>query len=68
LLGIGVSMIAAAEYREYAHECVRWAAEAESEEMRAAFLAMAQQWMEAALRIDGVIAPDKTENRYAIAG
>jgi hypothetical protein len=36
--------------------------------MRAAFLAMAQQWMKAALMADGVIAPDATESRYAIAG
>ncbi len=54
-------MTTAAEYREYAQECTRWAAEAESEDMRTAFLAMAKQWMEAALRVEGVIPPDVTE-------
>ena len=47
-------MTTAAEYREFAKECTEWAADAESEEMCEAFLAMARQWMEAALLIDGL--------------
>jgi hypothetical protein len=38
-------MTTAAEYREYAHECARWAAEAKSDEMRDAFLDMANHWL-----------------------
>ena len=32
---------------------MQWAAEEESEVMRTALLAMAQQWMEAALKVEG---------------
>ncbi len=53
-------MTTAAEYREFAQECTRWAAEEESEEMRATFLVMAKQWMEAALRVEGVVTQDVT--------
>ncbi len=48
-------MTTAAEYREFAGECTRWAADEDSEVMRAAFLDMAKQWMEAALRVEGLI-------------
>jgi len=40
-------------YRDYAKECLRWAAAAKTEEERDAFLAMAEQWVEAALRVEG---------------
>jgi hypothetical protein len=50
-------MTTAAEYREYAHECARWAAEAKSDEMRNAFLDMANHWLAAALKADGLITP-----------
>jgi hypothetical protein len=50
-------MTTAAEYREYAHECARWAAEAKSDEMRQAFLDMANHWLAAALQVDGLITP-----------
>jgi hypothetical protein len=52
-------MTTAAEYREYAHECARWAAEAKSDEMRSAFLDMANHWLAAALKVDGLITRDK---------
>ena len=41
-------------HQAYAIACMRWAAEAKTEEERGVFLAMAQQWSEAALRLDGV--------------
>jgi hypothetical protein len=56
-------MTTTTEYREYAQECTRWAAQARSEAMRTAFLDMARQWMEAALRVQGVIPPDVTDRR-----
>ena len=43
-------MTRATEYREYAKECAQWAAEADSEAWRAAFLSMAERWLAAALR------------------
>ncbi len=59
-------MTTAAEYREFATECTRWAVESESEEMRKTFLDMAQQWIEAALLVEGVITPDATARDTAL--
>ena len=56
-----MSAAEADQCREYAKECLRWAEDAENEEERQAFLAMAEHWVEAALTIKGVLAPDKTE-------
>jgi hypothetical protein len=41
------------EYREYAKECVRWAARAKTEDERNAFLDMARAWTLAAMRLNG---------------
>jgi hypothetical protein len=46
-------MTTAAEYREYANQCMQWAAEASSEAWRSAFLAMAERWNDAALAVEG---------------
>jgi hypothetical protein len=46
-------MVTANEYRELALEFFRSADEAETEEMRDAFLKMARDWMTAALRSGG---------------
>lgn len=43
-------MATAEEYRQFATECFRWAEEAETAEMREAFLQMARDWTAAALR------------------
>jgi hypothetical protein len=59
-------MITAAEYREYAHECARWAAETKSDEMRNAFLDMANHWLAAALKVDGLITPVESEAPAAL--
>jgi hypothetical protein len=37
------------EYRQYAQECVRWAAEARSQEDQETFLEMAKAWTRIAL-------------------
>jgi hypothetical protein len=43
------------QYRQYAKECVRWAAEAETEENRKALLELARDWTLAAMRLEGVL-------------
>jgi hypothetical protein len=55
------------EFRQYAAECTRWAAEAETEEERNAFLDMARAWIQAALRFQGVMSPDSTNRITATA-
>ena len=50
-------MTTAAEYRDYAKECMHWASEAKTEEERKACLALARQWLNAAYIIDVVEGP-----------
>jgi hypothetical protein len=38
------------EYLKFAQECTRWAAQCENEDDRQAFLQLAKDWTEAALR------------------
>ena len=42
------------ECLQFANDCLRWAAQAETQERRAALLKMGRIWMEAALRFQGV--------------
>jgi hypothetical protein len=51
----------AADYQEYAEECLRWATEAKTEEEHKAFIAMARSWTEAALCMEGVLVPLEPE-------
>ena len=51
------------EYRQFANECLRWAAEAETEDDRKAFLELARDWTLAALRLEGVLTPDPKQTR-----
>ena len=51
------------EYRQFANECLRWAAEAETEDDRKAFLELARDWTFAALRLEGVLTPDPEQTR-----
>jgi len=39
------------EYRQYAKECLRWAAAAKTEDQRKAFLEMARAWTLAATQL-----------------
>jgi hypothetical protein len=48
------------ECRQYADECVRWAARAKTQDERQAFLDMASAWTQAALRFAGGAASDAT--------
>jgi len=55
----------AAEYRAMAEECFKWAGEAQAEEVRVSLLQLAQVWLDAASKLDGLpptrtgLAPDK---------
>jgi hypothetical protein len=40
------------EYREFAQDCLRWAAETQSERHRQILLEMAKTWMQAALEVE----------------
>jgi hypothetical protein len=40
------------EYREFAQDCLRWAAETKSERHRQILLEMAKTWMQAALEVE----------------
>jgi hypothetical protein len=51
-VGVETPMATSGEYREYAKECVRWAAHAKTEDERTAFLDMARAWTLAAIRLD----------------
>jgi len=42
-------MTTKAEYQRYAHECLRWAAKAATEQERLTFLQMADAWTRVAL-------------------
>jgi hypothetical protein len=47
-------MTTSGEFREYARECLAWAAEATDEAARQALVETAKFWTHAALRLDGV--------------
>jgi hypothetical protein len=49
------------QYRQYAGECLRWAAEAKTEEERKPFLAMANDWAKAALQLEGSVGLEKAD-------
>lgn len=47
-------MKTAAEYREMAEECFKWASEARTSAVRVSYLQLAQVWLNAASNIDGL--------------
>jgi hypothetical protein len=47
-------MKTAAEYRAMADECFKWAREAQTDEVRASYLQLAQVWLDAASKLDGL--------------
>jgi hypothetical protein len=47
-------MKTAAQYRAMAEECFKWAGEAQTDEVRAPLLQLAQVWLDAASKIDGL--------------
>jgi len=44
----------AAEYRAMAQECFKWAREAKANEVRVSLLQLAQVWLDAASKLDGL--------------
>ena len=57
----GSAMATVSEYKQFAKECLRWAAEATTEEDRKAFLDLARDWTLAAVRLEegAMLAADK---------
>jgi hypothetical protein len=47
-------MKTAAEYRAMAEECFGWAREAQTHEVRASYLQLAQLWLDTASQLDGL--------------
>jgi hypothetical protein len=47
-------MKTAAEYRALAEECFKWARETQDDEVRVSYLQLAQVWLNAASRPDGL--------------
>jgi hypothetical protein len=52
-------MKTAAEYRAMAEECFQWAREAKAKEVRVSLLQLAQVWLDAASKLDG-LPPSRT--------
>ncbi len=50
-------MKTAAEYRAMAEECFKWAREAQAQEVRVSLRQLAQVWLDAASKLDGLPAP-----------
>ena len=47
-------MKTAGEYRAMADECFKWAREAQTNEVRASYLQLAQVWLDTASKLDGL--------------
>ena len=47
-------MKTAKDYRAMAEECVKWAREARDDDVRAPLLQLAQTWLDAASKLDGL--------------
>jgi hypothetical protein len=62
-------MKTAAEYRAMADECFKWAREARADEVRVSLLQLAQVWLDAATKLDGLFltqtksAPDELSTK-----
>jgi hypothetical protein len=57
-------MKTAAEYRAMAEECIKWAGEAYTGEVRESYLQLARIWLDTASRLNGVATSDG-KNRQA---
>jgi hypothetical protein len=54
-------MATVSEFKRYAVECKRWAAEAKTEEDRKALLELAHDWTLAAVRLEGTMSAADNE-------
>jgi len=63
-------MKTASEYRAMADECFQWAREATDNVVRAGYLAIAQVWLDAAAKLDGLpatrIVPRRTNTKKRV--
>jgi hypothetical protein len=62
-------MATAAEYRQWAEECFKWARNASDEDVRQSYLKIDQLWLEHAARTEGVagtITPQEPEDNEQI--
>ena len=53
-LNRATAMATAAEYRQWAEECFKWARNASDEDVRQSYLKIGQLWLEHAARTEGV--------------
>ena len=68
-LGVGgVFMKTAAEYRAMAEECIKWAGEAYTDEVRESYLQLARIWLDTASRLNGVTTIDAEAQETSKAG
>lgn len=51
-------MKTAAEYRAMAEECIKWAGEAYTDEVRESYLQLARIWLDTSSRLNGVSSTD----------
>jgi len=49
------------EYRAMAEECFKWARETQDDEVRVSYLQLAQVWLDAASKLDG-LPPTQTQS------
>jgi len=61
-------MKTAAEYRDMADECLKWAREARTDDVRASYLQLAQVWLDAASKLDGLPPIQKTATKNDALG
>lgn len=56
-------MKTAAHYRALAEECIKWAGEAYTAEVRESYLALARIWLDTASRLNGLSANETAPER-----
>jgi hypothetical protein len=52
----------AAECHQFAKECLASAEQAQTAELRKTFLELADAWLQAAARLDGIVLPDAPDD------
>jgi hypothetical protein len=58
-------MKTAAHYRAMAEECIKWAGEAHTAEVRESYLQLARIWLDTASRLNGLSANETAPERSA---
>jgi hypothetical protein len=60
-------MKTAAEYRAMAEECIKWAGEAYTDEVRESYLQLARIWLDTASRLSGVATAEAEQQQSSKA-